>query len=374
MGAVGSNKRSAPLVAIVSTLRDAAPVLRSFITYHQAIGFERFFLFFDDPSDSSIAIAKSFPSVTVIPNDEELHARWRTSARFPDAARVLTAEPMARQLLNVDMAIQMALESGIDWLLHIDVDELFYIPAGDAPDHFQELTRRGIRRVEYRNHEAVPETAVIYDYFREVTLFKNNYVATAYRYENRRAELAAQVAQLPPKFFHFYSNGKSAAQVRPGLVAPGAHGFRQREERQWPLTAVHELLRSRWYRALGKTRPGLYRVVKTSAYKMLRARDSRSPAILHYACCGFGHFWAKYRTLGAFGDQRWAQGDIRSTIGAFHVDARDVVATGDKPAGLRFYEERMVIDDEALTERLIAEGVLLRIRGPAELLAKADAT
>ena len=361
-----------PSVAIVTTLRDSSAVLRSFLTYHQAVGFERFFLFFDDPSDSSVAIAESYPESTVIRNDDALHARWRQSARFPSAAPVLNDEPVARQLLNVDVAIQMALGEGIDWLLHIDLDELFHIPDGDAPEHFRQLSARGIRRIEYRNHEALPETANVSDYYREVTLFKNNVVATSSRDQARRAELAAGIPQFPQKFFHFYSNGKSAARVRPGLVAPGAHGFRQSEERRWPLTSLHRFLRSQRYRTLGARYPRVYRVVKKSAYRWMKAEDCSSPAILHYPSCGFEHFWSKYRTLGAFGDERWAQGDIRATIGPFHLDARDIVAAGDEAAARRFYDERMVIRDEGLINRLVAQGVLLRINGPAALLAKLD--
>ncbi len=45
-------------------------------------------------------------------------------------------EVMARQVLNAGVAVQMCLERGIDWLLHIDHDELFVSGHDSVQEHF----------------------------------------------------------------------------------------------------------------------------------------------------------------------------------------------------------------------------------------------
>src|ERR1044071_3813734 len=137
--------------AIVTTLRNAGPSLDSFIRYHLSLGFERMFLFFDDPNDPDIAIARRYPRrVTVIPHDENLRRSWRQTRQFSlftHFSHFIDREVMARQMLNTEVAIGLAMKEGFDWLLHIDCDELFYSPGQTASEHFSELSNKGIRRI-----------------------------------------------------------------------------------------------------------------------------------------------------------------------------------------------------------------------------------
>jgi len=48
------------LVGIVTTLRGAGRTVESWIAYHFHIGFDRLYLFFDDPNDSSIEYTRKF--------------------------------------------------------------------------------------------------------------------------------------------------------------------------------------------------------------------------------------------------------------------------------------------------------------------------
>ena len=81
-------------------------------------------------------------------------------------------------------------------------------------------------------------------------------------------------------------------------------------------------------------------------------------------------FWQKYVTLGPFAD-RWLDAyDIRTTIGPLHLDARDVVAKGDREAARAFYRERMAMEKAERADQLIQHGILTRILGPKELLDK----
>ena len=62
--------------AIVTTLKQPGPSLASFLRYHLAIGFSRIFLFFDDPSDPYIEMARKFRHVRIIKNDAHLRRKW----------------------------------------------------------------------------------------------------------------------------------------------------------------------------------------------------------------------------------------------------------------------------------------------------------
>jgi len=180
-----------------------------------------------------------------------------------------------------------------------------------------------------------------------VTLFKANAnLSPGGRFDPSRKALIASVPAFARQFFLFYSNGKAAARVRPGLVPDGVHRF---HKTRYP---------RRGQEAIAAGPPPIERV----------SGDCR---VLHYACCGLDALTQKYRVLGRFGDQWFGTVDIRRAIGDFHTAARDVVATGDAAKIRAFYRERAMLDDPAAIEALIAARVLERIEGPARALAAA---
>src|SRR6185369_7360304 len=86
--------------------------------------------------------------------------------------------------------------------------------------------KKGIERAVFPNFEALPDRETISDFFREVTLFKvNRNLSPGGHFDTAQQALADRFTQFPPNFFLFYSNGKSAARVRPGLVPDGVHRF-----------------------------------------------------------------------------------------------------------------------------------------------------
>ena len=215
-------------VAIVTTLRGAGTVLESFVRHHLALGFGLLYLFFDDPLDRGLAWAKaaSDSRVVALERGPELEDAWRRCAQYSYYAPHLEHEVMARQCLNAEVAVQQAQADGIAWLLHIDADELFHAPGQDARSHFAFLSSAGVERAVYPNLEALPESEDIDDYFREVTLFKTNRnLLPGGRLNPAQERLVSEITQWPSSGFNFYSNGKSAALVRPGLVPDGVHRF-----------------------------------------------------------------------------------------------------------------------------------------------------
>jgi Glycosyl transferase family 2 len=308
---------------IVTTVREPGPALDSFIRYHLAVGAEHIFVFFDDPDDRARSGAQSSTAVTAVRCTATL--RQEQERRFPqlfaDMAPFFQSEVMARQIVNAQSALQMAWERGAHWLLHIDVDELFYSD-GPIARHFANLPP-AVGRVTYLNYEAVPERADIDDYFREVTLFKRNRVLCA------PAAIAQwQRLRRGESYFSAYDNGKAAVRVSPGASVLGVHSFKAGPE--YP-----------------------------------ESRASSNPAILHFPNCGFENFWRKYQQRGRFSDNYFE----RTPRIAFHLRARDVVMAGDREAARAFYLNRCCATPEEC-QRLIESGLAVRITHPREILMR----
>ena len=310
-------------LGIVTTVRDAGPMLASFIAYHVAIGFERLFLFFDDPTDPDVAIAARFPQVTVFRCDDALLRAQRHLRSFPALSRQLR-HVCARQALNAALGMQLAAELGLDWLLHLDHDELFHSPVQRPADHFAAQSADGVLQATYLNLEAVPEALAISDPFVEVTLFKQNPVLIRSRMVGR--DLAFW--QNRGHYFTCYDNGKSATRVDPSYTAEGPHSFQSVDG---PL--LTEVL--------------------------------TSPAILHYPNCGLARFQHKYAMMGGFPDDYLDGAPIGLT---FHLAARDRLQAGDLEGFQRLYEGTVMLANDDAIERQCRSTILKRVLGPSRLL------
>ena len=138
-------------LGITTTLRLPAggekPLL-SWVRWHLGLGFDHAFLFFDEPrphgADDAWAPvgarevrARWAPErVTVVHRTAEQRAwqRARCSA-WAEFGPHADDEVQARQVLNAEQAMALALapERALRWLVHLDIDELFYVepPAGE---------------------------------------------------------------------------------------------------------------------------------------------------------------------------------------------------------------------------------------------------
>ena len=256
---------------IVTTIKDFGVIADSWCAYHLAIGFEHLYIYFDDPRElDSVDLASRFPShrVTCVPHTAALRDAWKRLPGSDTILRFVEAEGQTRQKLNASHALQLALARGLDWLLHIDGDELFYPgPSGDAATHFRDLHKAKVATFCYINHEAVPETHGIVDPFREVTLFKRSLELVTPTNEAQSAVAFWQQRQ-EGCFFYYYDNGKAAVRVH-------------RDAR--PLS-VHEWLPGRksdmdhWYSNMREPWP-----TRGQLGSIVRYMPSEA-CILHYPC------------------------------------------------------------------------------------------
>jgi len=311
-----------PRAYVVTTVRDPGEALRSFLRYHLTLGFAHVLVFFDDPHDQWAQTVPLFGSrATAIPCDSALRSQQRSAMPeiFAEMEPFLTKEVMARQVVNAAFALDIAARSGADWLLHIDIDELFY---SETPlrEHLRRVPEQ-VGRITYLNFEAVPESPNCRDYFNSVTLFKKNPRICR---SQALSEWQSRISR--PEYFLAYDHGKSAVRVGPGARVNGVHSF---------------------------VPPPLAPGVRTLA----------EPAILHYPHCTFDGFLQKYHHRGAFSDSYF---DRVPRI-PFHLSARDAVLGGDIAKARTFFDTRCMFSSFE-RDSLLEAGLGQRIFGPQTIL------
>lgn len=341
---------AAPGAAIVTTLRAAGAYLDNFARYHLAIGFAHLYLFLDDPAEAVPDWLRSEPRVSLIRRDDALETAWRRIALEHEligfAHQWREREVMARQLLNVKIAIDLALRAGQRWLLHIDVDELFHCAGSTVAEHFRHAEALGLRQVHYANHELVPLSWQPGDIVREETLFK---LSPACVDDERKRWFLSRFPRRP-RYFNYYHWGKAAARVDAGLL---------------PGMTVHE------FTVPGQALPSLADAFQPSTRAYRQPTLQSDPCILHYAIAGFDEFVRKYRVLGRFADRWFGNGvDIQTAI-PFHLAARDAVGAADAGVATRFFQDNVLFSSSEIDE-LIERGVCRHFPRPARLLLEAS--
>jgi len=298
-------------------MRNPGAVLTTFVNYHRSIGFTDFIILFDDPDDPDIALAKTLEGVVPIAVDDVVRKAWRSLRYYEHCRDHVDQTVGARQLLNIEYGFNVALESGIDWLLHIDIDELFFVSKIDLAGHIEILESSGKETAVYYNYEAVPEAFDIEDYFQQVNIFKKPIKLLQHQKIKRQGTWPSG-----RRYFNFYNNGKSMTRVMPGVYPLGAH---------------------RW----------------AHADRALEKVMFFNPCILHYSVCGYRYFEQKYHHRGNFSDVRIDK-DLRRNGAELDLDARDVFVAGDDEAAKKIYQERVMMDS-ATRDRMLDAGILRRI-------------
>ncbi|MEO8548770.1 MAG: hypothetical protein ABI678_02310 [Kofleriaceae bacterium] len=149
-------------VALVTMTSDAAQ-LRPFVDFHLNAGVAQILILAELECDDLFEDER----VSVVVVDEEIESMW---ADWPRIRKLAETEPRARHLLNLELAMQMARTSEMDWLLHVGCDELLHVPDGSIPDYLAACDA-DIGQVTFAGVEGVPEASTVLEPFREVTFF-----------------------------------------------------------------------------------------------------------------------------------------------------------------------------------------------------------
>ncbi len=302
--------------AIVTTLKNQGASLITFVEYHLAIGFSKIYLMFDDPEDPDQYLVSEIPGVEVFVCDKQIRDRWQSLHKYKKYGGYAETEVRARQTLNAELAMQCARSDNIDWLLHIDSDELFWISDATIHPHLDRLRQTGIVSARYYNFEAVPEAENIENYFLEVNAFKKPGKLL-------RKEGIDRNKYWPEgrKYFNFYANGKSMCQVREDMVPGDVHKWSSKTEHIYTSSFYH-------------------------------------PCVLHYSCCGYQNFKNKFKKLidnGSVGEEFGVA--VKDHGFALDYDAISAYLRDDEEAARAIYRNRVMLPSEERT-RLEKHGLI----------------
>ena len=326
-----------PRVGLVCTLKDASKRLDSFIRYHQRVGFARIYLYFDDASEAAdIEAARTYADVEVIVRDDALAAAWANLPGWTALKDYVNDDVQVRQMLNALHCLRRAeARDRLQWLVHVDSDELFDPGARSIHDHFRYLEASRFDWFCYHNFEAVPEVAyqTEVDPFLTVSLFKRAACLVPDAAKAVSETWRARNFGIDP--FLFYANGKTSVRCGVGACPVSVHAWGRKD----PLR--------------GGTNDPRHGALSLDASVACR--------VLHYACCSFAQLRRKYETLGAFPNSCVA-GTVHHEPDTFHCKCRDAFLTGGPPALAALFERCVVLDDSREARRGIEAGVLERVR------------
>ncbi|VAH74975.1 unnamed protein product [Triticum turgidum subsp. durum] len=301
--------------------------------YHKVIGVSHFILFVEGEAakPAVTSVLESIRGVKIIYRTKELKEQqdrsriWNETWLSGFFYKPCNYELFVKQSLNMEMAIVMAREAGMDWIIHLDTDELIH-PAGareyslrrlllDVPDN--------VDMVIFPNYESSVERDDIKDPFTEVSMFKKNYDHLP---KDTYFGLYKEATRGNPNYFLTYGNGKSAARVQEHMRPNGAH--------RW-----HNYMKS------------------PNEIKLEEA------AILHYTYTKFSDLTSRRDRCGC----------LHNCINSYR--ARDEELPVLNEVGVIFiwilmsrYREHVVWTDKDTNLKLLRKGVLTRIYAPMAII------
>lgn len=168
--------------AITYTVKNEAALLPEAVDYHFALGCERIYVFFDGTTDSTRELMAGRCGIECAESVDPGH-----SPDLPNWARQLLprwGESMdVRKRINTLIAARKAKQSGIQWLINIDPDELLLLGnpsecGADAAAEFFAAIPAGVDQVLVQNLEALPTGIGSGRPFVDCTLFLARYPVT----------------------------------------------------------------------------------------------------------------------------------------------------------------------------------------------------
>ncbi|OAY36186.1 hypothetical protein MANES_11G002200v8 [Manihot esculenta] len=219
-----------PKICITTSTSAGLDQILPWMFYHKVIGVTTFFLFVEGKaaSPSVSKVLESIPGVKVIFRTRELEEQqarsriWNETWLSSFFYKPCNYELFVKQSLNMEMAIVMARDAGMDWILHLDTDELIH-PAGSSEYSLRQLlldVPGNVDMVIFPNYESGVERDDIKDPFSEVSLFKKNYDHLP---KDSYFGMYKESTRGNPNYFLTYGNGKSVARIQDHLRPNGAH-------------------------------------------------------------------------------------------------------------------------------------------------------
>ncbi|PWZ34630.1 Glycosyltransferase-like KOBITO 1 [Zea mays] len=324
-----------PKICITGSTSASLHQILPWLYYHKVIGVSHFFLFVEGEAakPAVTSVLESIRGVKIIYRTKELKEKQEKSRIWNETwlagffYKPCNYELFVKQSLNMEMAIIMARDAGMDWIIHLDTDELIH-PAGareyslrrlllDVPDN--------VDMVIFPNYESSIERDDIKDPFTEVSMFKKNYDHLP---KDTYFGLYKEATRGNPNYFLTYGNGKSAARVQEHLRPNGAH--------RW-----HNYMKS------------------PNEIKLEEA------AILHYTYTKFSDLTSRRDRCGC----KPTKEDVkRCFILEFDRLAFIIASTATEEEMRNWYKEHVVWTDRDTNLKLLRKSVLTRIYAPMAII------
>ncbi|OVA06103.1 hypothetical protein BVC80_93g4 [Macleaya cordata] len=324
-----------PKICITTSTSAGLEQILPWLFYHKVIGVTTFFLFVEGKAASPkvSAILESISGVKVIYRTRELEEQqaksriWNETWLASFFYKPCNYELFVKQSLNMEMAIVMARDASMDWIIHLDTDELIH-PAGAREYSLRQLlldVPGNVDMVIFPNYESSVERDDIKEPFSEVSMFKKNYDHLP---KDTYFGMYKEATRGNPNYFLTYGNGKSAARVQDHLRPNGAH---------------------RWHNYM-KT---------PNEIKLDEA------AVLHYTYPKFSDLTSRRDRCGC----KPTKEDVRRCFMLeFDRAAFIIASTATEEEMLRWYREHIVWSDKALNMKLMRKGILTRIYAPMAIV------
>ncbi|CAN4109159.1 unnamed protein product [Withania somnifera] len=219
-----------PKISITTSTSAGLEQILPWLFYHKVIGVTNFFLFVEGKAASRDVskVLESITGVRVIHRTkdlEDVQAKsriWKETWLAGFFYQPCNYELFVKQTLNMEMAIIMAREAGVEWIMHLDTDELLH-PAGSSEYSLRRLLAdlpNDVDMVIFPNYESSVERDDVKEPFSEVSMFKKNFdhLPKETYFGNYK-----EATRGNPNYFLTYGNGKAAARIQDHLRPNGAH-------------------------------------------------------------------------------------------------------------------------------------------------------
>ncbi|CAI8596069.1 unnamed protein product [Vicia faba] len=324
-----------PKICVTTSTSAGLEQILPWMFYHKVIGVTNFFLFVEGKAASPEVskVLESIPGVKVIYRTKQLEEQqaksriWNETWLASFFYKPCNYELFVKQSLNMEIAIVLAREAGMDWILHLDTDELIH-PAGAREYSLRQLlldVPGNVDMVIFPNYESSVEKDDIKEPFSEVTMFKKNYDHLP---KDTYFGTYKDSVRGNPNYFLTYGNGKSVARVQDHLRPNGAH---------------------RWHNYM-KT---------PNEIKLEEA------AVLHYTYAKFSDLTSRRDRCGC----KPTKEDVkRCFMLEFDRSAFIIASTATEEEMLKWYNEHVVWGDKELKIKLLRKGILTRIYAPTVII------
>ncbi|KAF5469786.1 hypothetical protein F2P56_010347 [Juglans regia] len=329
----GSNLR--PKICITTSTSAGLEQILPWMFYHKVIGVSAFLLFVEGKAASPDVskVLESIPGVKVIYRTKELEEQqaksriWNETWLSSFFYKPCNYELFVKQSLNMEMAIVMARDAGMDWIIHLDTDELLH-PAGAREYSLRHLlldVPKNVDMVIFPNYESSVEREDIKEPFTEVSMFKRNYDHLP---KDAYFGMYKESTRGNPNYFLTYGNGKSAARIQDHLRPNGAH---------------------RWHNYM----------------KFPKEIKLEEAAVLHYTYAKFSDLTSRRDRCGC----KPTKEDVkRCFMLEFDRSAFIIASTATEAEMLNWYREHIVWGDKDIKMKLLRKGILTRIYAPMAII------